>query len=372
MTEAGSADRKWEALLSHLRDEGTLSGDWAPAFARTHRRAYTPDRVQRPDGGWCDRRTDPAGWHKLVTSDTPLTVQVDDGRDHGDGQPSSSSSMPSVVARMLALLDPRPGDRVLEIGTGTGWTTALLAARGAKVTSIEVDQDIAADARARLHDVAAELVVGDGEKGRPQSAPYDRIHATAAVRRVPAAWMEQTRPGGRLLVPFGTPMCNGALLLLTVHRDGTAEGRFAGNAAFMWLRAHRPHPRSQHPDGLRYRASAIDPARLQATHAAAFAIGLRLPDVHATEHWSDTAPWATGRTQLRDEHGSYAHCRYADWDAPHAVAQAGARDLWHEAVAAHRWWMDAGEPGVERLGLTITPAGEHRAWLDKPDNAWTI
>lgn len=367
-------DPAWHALVGRLRAEEVITADLGRHFIRVPRAAHTPDRVWFPEGRWTCRRRDPGQWHEAVTSDIPLTTQVDDGTERGDGQPSSSSSMPSVVARMLALLDPQVGDRVLEIGTGTGWTTALLADCGTTVTSVEVDENVAADARARLtrQDAHAELVVGDGEKGHPASAPYDRVHATAAVQHIPAAWIEQTRPGGTIVAPFGTPFCNGALLRLTVHQDGTAQGRFTGNAAFMWLRGHRPQPGSHDPGAPRYTSSALDPARLRSSHAAAYAVGLRLPGVHCTEIWSDSAPWATGRTQLRDEDGSYAHCRYADWEAPHAAAQAGPRDLWHEAVAAHQWWLDAGQPDLDRLGLTVTPDGRHHAWLDEPGNSWRL
>lgn len=141
-------------------------------------------------------------------ADAAVVTQVCDGDGDpatGQGPWTSSLSAPGAVAAFLELLAPRDHDRVLEIGTGTGWTAALLSARlGAGcVTSIEVDEAVAKQAAANL--VAAgpipALVTGDGAEGAPDSAPYDRVHVTCGVTTVPYAWVEQTRPGGVLVLP---------------------------------------------------------------------------------------------------------------------------------------------------------------------------
>lgn len=109
-------------------------------------------------------------------------------------------SQPLVVARMCELLAVRPGDRVLDVGTGSGYHAAVLVALGARVTSIEIHPELSAAAAARLPGV--ELVVGDGRLGHPPGAPYDAISVAATAREIPPALLEQLTPGGRLVVPL--------------------------------------------------------------------------------------------------------------------------------------------------------------------------
>ncbi len=137
---------------------------------------------------------------------------------------------------------PRCWSRPCRQETRTGYNAALLAHRlGAQnVTTIEVDAAQAARAGGALADAGyagVTVVTGDGAHGYPPRAPYDRILSTAAVGQVPAAWVEQTRPGGRVVTPWGTAYLNGALLALTVGADNTATGRLVDNVAFMCCRA---------------------------------------------------------------------------------------------------------------------------------------
>jgi protein-L-isoaspartate(D-aspartate) O-methyltransferase len=115
-------------------------------------------------------------------------------------------SQPYMVARMTELLRVKPGDRVLEIGTGSGYQAAVLARLGAKVTSIERLADLAESARAALHEVGIEGVdirVGDGSVGEPEGAPWDGIVVTAAAPSIPDALREQLAVGARLVIPVG-------------------------------------------------------------------------------------------------------------------------------------------------------------------------
>ncbi|MFD4831230.1 protein-L-isoaspartate O-methyltransferase [Streptomyces uncialis] len=110
--------------------------------------------------------------------------------------------MPAAVAAMLTALDLAPGDRVLDLGTGTGWAAALLSVYGAEVTTVEADGTVAAEAAARLApfgNIAA--VHGDAVLGHPGSAAFDAGFAGFAVRRIPAAWLTRSRPGARILAP---------------------------------------------------------------------------------------------------------------------------------------------------------------------------
>jgi protein-L-isoaspartate(D-aspartate) O-methyltransferase len=116
-------------------------------------------------------------------------------------------SQPYIVARMTELLEVEVGDRVLEIGTGSGYQSAVLATLGARVVSIERHEALARAARAALEEQGFEGVevrVGDGSAGDPARAPWDGIIVTAAAPDVPATLREQLAIGGRLVIPVGS------------------------------------------------------------------------------------------------------------------------------------------------------------------------
>lgn len=123
------------------------------------------------------------------------------------GVPLSSSSQPAIMASMLEQLRLEEGMRVLEVGAGTGYNAALLSvlvgSRGS-VVSVEVDPEIATEARRRLRagGHAGRVVLGDGREGFAAQAPYDRIIVTASSRSLPVAWFEQLEPHGLLEVPL--------------------------------------------------------------------------------------------------------------------------------------------------------------------------
>ena len=115
-------------------------------------------------------------------------------------------SQPYMVARMTELLEVEAGDRILEVGTGSGYQAAVLAWLGARVTSIERHQALSDEARGRLAALAVEgldLRVGDGSLGEPDGAPWDGIVVTAAGPSIPDALREQLAVGARLVIPVG-------------------------------------------------------------------------------------------------------------------------------------------------------------------------
>jgi protein-L-isoaspartate(D-aspartate) O-methyltransferase len=115
-------------------------------------------------------------------------------------------SQPYIVALMTHLLKPRPGDSVLEIGTGSGYQAAILSRLVRQVHSIEIVEPLAVLAEARLRELGygnVEVRGGDGYAGWPEKAPFDRIIVTAGADHIPAPLLDQLRPGGRMVIPLG-------------------------------------------------------------------------------------------------------------------------------------------------------------------------
>jgi protein-L-isoaspartate(D-aspartate) O-methyltransferase len=134
-------------------------------------------------------------------------------------------SQPYIVAVMTELLDPQPGDRVLEIGTGSGYQAAVLASMGCTVFSIEIVEPLASTAAATLAELgyaSVQVRAGDGYVGWPDQAPFDAILVTAAPPRIPQPLLDQLADGGHLVAPVGEDIQQH---LTVVTRTGTDLGR---------------------------------------------------------------------------------------------------------------------------------------------------
>src|SRR3569623_1339336 len=153
-----------------------------------------------------------------------------------------------IGALMTDLLLPKPGDVVLEIGTGCGYQAAVLSRLVAQVYSVEIVPGLAAEAAARLarlsyHNVAVRAA--DGFEGWRARGPFDAIIVTAAVTRVPQPLLDQLRPGGRLVVPLGPPHADQMLTVLTRSRQGGVETRLILPLSFVPFTGAHPTPAGQ-------------------------------------------------------------------------------------------------------------------------------
>ena len=206
--EAIAARRKAmaEVIAATARETGAESG--RSRFAEAVMAAM--EKVPRP-------RFVPPEQLASAYDDRPLPI--------GHGQ---TISQPFIVALMTDLLDLKPGDRVLEIGTGCGYQAAVLAELAREVYTIEIVAALAREAQARLAALGYRNVsvrAGDGYRGWPEQAPFDAIIVTAAAPAVPPALLDQLKPGGRLVIPVGAQWQPQELLVLDKDAAGAVARR---------------------------------------------------------------------------------------------------------------------------------------------------
>lgn len=199
--------------------------------------------------------------------------------------------------------------------------------------------------------------------GYPPGAPYDRIVATAAVHRIPYHWVEQTQPGGQILLPWVSSY-TAALVALTVEANGSASGTVVGESSFMPLRQQRERRGSvssivgAEKDHGELSVTQLHPHWVCADQGARFAIGQRVPRCQG-RYWPYDEQCGVGVLWLLDfESRSWAKLTHSKPDASDddfLVHQHGLRRLWREVEVAHQWWVDHGKPGVDRWRFTVAP-----------------
>ncbi|WP_405635191.1 methyltransferase domain-containing protein [Streptomyces sp. NBC_01178] len=311
------ADAARAALVREIAAQGAFTDPaWRTAFAEVPRHLFVPffyvhgirgyERLwgEDPDP---ERRS---RWLRGVYADGALATRLK------DGELVSSSSQPSLMALMLDALDVADGHTALEIGTGPGYNAGLLSHRLGEqaVTTVDLDPEITDAARGHLAAAGFHpaVVTGDGARGCPAYAPYDRIIATCTLPSLPSSWPEQCRPGARIIAPLATGLVS-LRVRATVHGP-LAEGHFLHTPAyFVPLRGAHPDagplPR---PGGLPGRVAGDDLFRFLLT------------------------------------------------------LTAGALDP-HEALSL---WEREGRPQRERYGITVA-RGRQWAWLDDPQGPYT-
>lgn len=191
------AETRVEDLVATISRRGINDSKIIDAIAAVPREEFVP---------WSERT--------LAYRDIPLPI--------GEGQ---TISQPSLVALMTEYLNLNRQSRVLEVGTGCGYQTAILAELAKEVYSVEVRRDLALAARGRLRELGYENVkfkIGDGTEGWPEYAPFDAIIVTAADKELPTQLIEQLTIGGKLVIPIGPEDCQ-TLYVYTRTKDGYEE-----------------------------------------------------------------------------------------------------------------------------------------------------
>lgn len=391
MTESaiGTARPYVTALVDELTTTGAIrTAAWAGAFAAVPRHTFVPR--------WYEQETNDKGitvWrlqHALheeriarVYRDTTLVTALDPDtaervdRDAWTGIPTSSSTLPSLMAGMLEDLAVEDGNRVLEVGTGTGYNAALLCARLGEqfVYSVDVDTNLVDAAQRRLSSIGYEpqLAPADGRKGYPTGDQFDRVIATCSVPNIPAPWIEQTRPGGAIVADVALGI-EGGLVRLTLDAGQRAQGRFtATSGRFMAARGdaqtYPQRERAPYAPEAGTRPTKVTAADIRGYYPFRLLLAFHLPGADLVYHCDEAT--GTMSVQLQHSDGSWARVPMTG-ERVNTVTYGGASEIWEQVDAAWKWWNDAGRPAQEQFGYAREPDGHASVWHIPDGRRWNI
>jgi protein-L-isoaspartate O-methyltransferase len=390
------AETHWRDLAARLADELARAGTttdpaWLAAVRAIPRHELVSWFVaERPSGRW--RSTDTAipadqqAWLNAVYSDTELVTVLDSGIQPTAALPAPFG--PGLAVRALDALDVQDGHRVLHIGTGSGYLTALLCHRlgDQHVYSLDIDHSLITRAGAQLAAIGRHptLHTGDAWDGLPAHGPYDRIIATCSVGSIPPGWLRQLGPGGVVVADVKVGPDAGNVVRLERLAAGRLEGRFAPTyTAFTPMhhhsgRADQPCTWAEHDTAsCRIRPTRLAPQTPWSTDTRIvwFLAGLDIGEYapYLRRQLGDFGDGGLPTTvNLDTPDGSWATVYLADYRGEHRVTEGGQLQLWSAVERAHRLWCDLGQPGWDRFGLTVTPNAQ-TLWLDEPggEHRWT-
>jgi protein-L-isoaspartate(D-aspartate) O-methyltransferase len=384
-----SRSRPWrERLVATLVAQGSLhTPALREAFLRVPREAWISAYYEPvPSSGrpmcWQLRKADQqlqeqwVAWVEALYHDVPLVTRLQ------GNLPVSSSSAPTAMARMLEALSVQPGQRVLEIGTGTGYHAALLAelvGPTGQVWTVELEEELACQARVRLQAAGygerVQVVAADGWQGYAPAAPYERLIATASVPGVPRRWVEQLTPAGRLVAEVRGELAGGLLVLERAQHGSGARGRFLPPPLhFMPL---QPTPQGS-PLTRRYLLLRQQPLRETAVvQEDPFPQVLQEPSFRFWLQW--WLPTAFLRVHRLPGSGQPAVCLVERASATLALFEQqtegnwrlqvyGPRPLWRELQEAYGAWEQAGRPDQEAYEVELNEQEGQgwQGWLSVP------
>lgn len=376
-------------LRRQLAEQLTITGDlrsteWRRAVESVPRETFVPQYFRQSSAADGSSRWQPvlaagSGQDERLAeiySDESLVTQLDGAIRPEDvagptpGVPTSSATMPSLVVRMWEKLLVDDHSVIAEVGTGTGYSTALACERvgSERVTSIDVDHTVISHARNALASAGYHptLEAADGLDGLPKApdAGYDRVVAACSLRHVPRAWISSTRSGGTILVTLSGWLSAFALARLEVSGDGTAEGWLLDDpASFMPARRHAAPGitdiRTGSSNEVESEISLSD--SVLNNHPGRLLVQLAVPN---SQHATGTDEQGLPLSYLVDVvTGSYAVVSSVDG----TVAQGGPVRVWDAVERAVQAWRDAGSPGIEAFKVTVTPEHQVVGFADAPD-----
>ncbi|WP_327105216.1 methyltransferase domain-containing protein [Nonomuraea glycinis] len=370
----------WRDHAARLAAGVTAHGSrWRQAVAAVPRHLFVPRWWDTPAGAafgtWeaHDGPADEAGWMEAAYSDQTLVTQVagvhaDQARtgDVASGRPTSSSTLPSLVVRMLRHGDIYEGADVLDVATGSGYSAALLAhlLGDHRVTSIDVDPYLVDAATRRLDAIGFHPQVLACDATGPLPGRYDRIVSMVSVKPIPASWLSALKPGGRLV----TVLANTSLILTaTKTEDGGATGRIEPDwAMFMPVRSAGDYPPRLN--------KLFDEVREQTGESTARG---RYPIVDVASAWElqsmleVVAPGIENRFDDLPDGSRVAWMLHADGSWARAVAQGselpivhqgGPRRLWDVLDDIREYWLTTGALPLRGAQVFVLPDGVIRLW----------
>jgi len=209
-SQGGEYDAARHKMVETVLSDTASTSSYSGSSALSPRVVAAMEKVER-------HRFVPAALTAFAYFNRPLPI--------GHGQ---TISQPFIVALMTDLMKIEEGDRVLEIGTGSGYQAAVLAEVAGSVYSIEIIEPLGKQAGKLLKSLGyrnVETKVGDGYYGWPEAAPFDAIIVTAAASHVPPPLIKQLKPGGRMVIPLGTQFMTQYLMLVEKQQDGSLTSR---------------------------------------------------------------------------------------------------------------------------------------------------
>ncbi|MGA5822054.1 rRNA adenine N-6-methyltransferase family protein [Kitasatospora sp. NPDC094028] len=342
-----------------------LSPPLRTAVAAVPRPLFLRPGVFRPDRRAWRAVTDPAELAELADHEWPLVLQVEWNRarylaDRATWRPVRGTPVrllpeASAAARLIEAADVAPGSRVLELGAGTGYSTALLCQLGAEVTAVEADTALAGHARASLAEAGYAACFTASPSG-----PYDRVVVTEPVTRLPHDWVRWAGPGGTITATLGTELVG-----LTVRPDGTADGRVLGPSPMPPVPTG-PQPWSGGVGAATPARPTNTPPSTLAHGTPAFLLQLAFPGAQLRS----TVDEDLASVHYLHHPGSPTLVEIVDDTYGWTVREYGKAPLWARVERLVAAWHEAGRPDLGSVRLRLTEDTHTYRLGDHPDLCW--